>query len=336
MTLMTDVSNQSTTWIFQYNPRNYDLADFIEQTGPVDHWPANRQRSLMQPHQRVYILRAGGREGGRNARIEAVGCFETAADADDTDPYEPYRILIRYESWIEPPLDRETMRSDPVLGVYHPLYFGEPVTSFLAPDRVAERLAVLTGPRLRPIRSKSTLGPSEIFPRTELVDGQPPRQFASLLGQAYRSAHEQLPLSEYREVFRDPERIARAIDAHARLQNQLARLLENRGVAPYSPNIAGPNFDIAWQVEDAVYVAEMKSLTSDNEEIQLRIGLGQVLMYRYLLAQRFPTVRAILAVEYEPTSPSWPKLCEELGVMLLWPEVMEERLHARQAFGLLP
>ena len=37
------------------------------------------------------------------------------------------------------------------------------------------------------------------------------------------------------------------------------------------------SFDIAWEDEGTVFVAEVKSLTTENEEKQLRSGLGQVL-----------------------------------------------------------
>lgn len=138
-------------------------------------------------------------------------------------------------------------------------------------------------------------------------------------------------MSEIGAVFRDAEQMARANRTHASLQNRLAHLLRTSGIIPLSPHSTGPNFDIAWQMGQIVYVAEVKSLTPDNEESQLRLGLGQVLMYRYLLAQRYATVRAILAVEHEPANPSWPKLCEELEVILLWPDVMEATLQSYHA-----
>jgi len=128
---MNDATNQSHIWIFQYHPDGYDLTDFVAHEGQQDHWPAKHQRSLMQPNQLVYILRAGGREGGSKARLEALGRFVSAAYANyEFDATEPFRINIRYESWIEPPLDRETMRSDLVLGVYHPLSTGLQATIF--------------------------------------------------------------------------------------------------------------------------------------------------------------------------------------------------------------
>ena len=43
------------------------------------------------------------------------------------------------------------------------------------------------------------------------------------------------------------------------------------------PLLPEPNFDLAWQRDETVFVAVVKSTTASNEEEQLRLGLGQVL-----------------------------------------------------------
>ena len=56
-----------------------------------------------------------------------------------------------------------------------------------------------------------------------------------------------------------------------------------------------PNFDLAWQAGDTAFVVEIKSITDDNEEEQLRIGLGQVLRYRHCFqCIGYPKVIAVL------------------------------------------
>jgi hypothetical protein len=54
---------------------------------------------------------------------------------------------------------------------------------------------------------------------------------------------------------------------------------------------------------EAIFFAEVKSLTEDNEEMQLRLGLAQALMYRHRLACMHGgvSIRAVLLVEIEPT-----------------------------------
>ena len=79
-----------------------------------------------------------------------------------------------------------------------------------------------------------------------------------------------------------------------------------------------PDFDLAWTVDGCVWVAEVKSLTLANEERQLRLGLGQVIRYRDLLSRRRNDVRAVLAVEWQPSDSTWLRVCQSVGVKLTW------------------
>ena len=128
-------------------------------------------------------------------------------------------------------------------------------------------------------------------------------------------------------VFRfDPDAIDRGTNAHNKVQNQLADAVRARGWEPRSPSDTDPLFDVGWIAADAAWIAEVKSLTSTNEERQLRLGLGQVLSYAHLVAWGFEDNRPVLAVEREPSSEYWPDLCQSHGVALSWPEVFDELL----------
>ena len=110
----------------------------------------------------------------------------------------------------------------------------------------------------------------------------------------------------------------RGLQGHTDTQNELASVLSNAGIEPRRGLRPGPDFDLAWQKDGTVFVAEVKSITSENEEHQLRVGLGQVLRYR----QRLSTlghvrVVAVLVPERRPRDPSWRELCQEVGVALL-------------------
>ena len=105
---------------------------------------------------------------------------------------------------------------------------------------------------------------------------------------------------------------------HSDMQNALAQVLRQAGIEPRSRLPHEPNFDIAWETEGTVFVAEVKSITDDNEEEQLRLGLGQVLRYRHRLrALGHDHVVAVLAPERAPRDASWVDLCDELGIALL-------------------
>ena len=138
------------------------------------------------------------------------------------------------------------------------------------------------------------------------------------LGAAYREARVS-PLASGRQPFTvDPALVERGLKGHSDMQNALAQVLRQAGIEPRSSLPREPNFDIAWETEGTVFVAEVKSITDDNEEEQLRLGLGQVLRYRHRLqGLGHDHVVAVLAPERAPRDCSWVELCHELGVVLL-------------------
>ncbi|MFZ5895561.1 MAG: hypothetical protein ACOY0T_31175 [Myxococcota bacterium] len=141
----------------------------------------------------------------------------------------------------------------------------------------------------------------------------------NLVGQTYANIG-RLPASEARQPFDvDPDKVDRGNQAHASTQDALADFLRARGITPLAPQEGDPKFDLAWKTGGVTFVAEVKSTTVANREQQLRLGLGQVLRYRYLLAAGGEEVRAVLVAEKEPTDSSWLGMCDDLGVVLTWP-----------------
>ncbi|MDB5583793.1 MAG: hypothetical protein JWR80_8969 [Bradyrhizobium sp.] len=144
------------------------------------------------------------------------------------------------------------------------------------------------------------------------------------LGVSYRQANETLAVSTIDPFAVDPALVERALKGHASTQNALAAFVASMGATPLSPIAGGPNFDLAWEHGGEVWVAEVKSCTARNQENQLRLGLGQVLRYRSVLSRRLNRpVRTVLMVEMEPLDPSWKSLCDELGVELRWPSLLQ-------------
>jgi hypothetical protein len=140
----------------------------------------------------------------------------------------------------------------------------------------------------------------------------------SAFGAAYREARVS-PLPSERQPFTvDPALVERGLQGHADTQNALAQVLRQAGIDPRSRLPNEPNFDLAWERSGKIFVAEVKSITDDNEEEQLRLGLGQVLRYRHRLRRLgHGQVIAVLVPERTPRDPSWEELCSELGVVLL-------------------
>ena len=124
----------------------------------------------------------------------------------------------------------------------------------------------------------------------------------------------------------DPDVMDRGTNAHKDVQDQLADAVLARGWQPLSPGASDPQFDVAWIAGRKAWITEVKSLTDSNEERQLRLGLGQVLSYAYLVDWGMEANHPVLAVEREPSEPYWPEFCRSHGVSLSWPEVFSELL----------
>lgn len=139
------------------------------------------------------------------------------------------------------------------------------------------------------------------------------------LGLDYRQVNESAAISLRDPFAVDPDIVERGVNGHAKTQNLLADYVERQGYKPLRPQLIGPQYDVGWEAGSHFYVAEVKSLTDDNEERQLRYGLGQLLRYRHLLSAVHRRVNAVLAVERAPSDPSWHRLCAHLGVLLVWP-----------------
>lgn len=182
--------------------------------------------------------------------------------------------------------------------------------------------------RLRPNNPYMTKFPAELV---DLIPGLseelaeagplpvvPPVPGSSQVGQEYEEANEEPATSEREPFDVDPAVVDRGVAGHAVTQNALAAWVRSKKLDPLRPGPGDPAFDLAWWDAEVLYVAEVKSLTTKNEEKQLRLGLGQVLRYRHLLGKKAAVV-AVLAVEREPSDPSWRELCTDLTVRLVWP-----------------
>lgn len=144
----------------------------------------------------------------------------------------------------------------------------------------------------------------------------------SHFGRPFVPDDENVTISVREPFHTDPDVLDRGTRGHRKTRNSLAAYLQSAGIEPRDPE-AQPLFDLAWRDGGVLFVAEVKSLTSKNEEHQLRLGLGQVLRYRDQLAQGTERVVAVLVVEREPSDLTWLRLCSALGVPLVWPAAFD-------------
>ncbi len=171
----------------------------------------------------------------------------------------------------------------------------------------------------------------DIFPRLR-IDAAPPASHAaspddSECGQPYQYVDTLASVARGAPISADPALVERALRGHRLTQNALAEFVRANGWDPRSPRADDPPFDLCWYVDKTIYVAEVKSVTDANMETQLRLGLGQILKYRHLVARRTcKPSRAILVLEAKPQDDTWIDLCRDLGVDLIWPPFLKTNL----------
>jgi hypothetical protein len=151
-----------------------------------------------------------------------------------------------------------------------------------------------------------------------------PSAAAPGLGASYRREDEATATAQRDPFFVDPSVVDRGVRGHARTQNQLADYITALGHHPRSHVAGEPAFDLAWETNQTIYVAEVKSISKTNEERQLRLGLGQLLRYRQLLGGKGKPVRAVLVVERQPSDQNWFELCSSLDVLVVWPPAFSQ------------
>jgi hypothetical protein len=155
-----------------------------------------------------------------------------------------------------------------------------------------------------------------------LAEGNP--QF----GAAYRPAVNEEPSEEELPPHVvDLAELDRATKRHMRLQDQLAEALRRRGIEPLSAATSEPKFDLAFEFGSNRYVVEVKGGNPPGSQ-QVRLGVGQVVEYRHLLAQGQPVdVRPVVLLETGPSYP-WPSLAKEIGLRFLVADRLEESMTA--------
>jgi hypothetical protein len=147
-----------------------------------------------------------------------------------------------------------------------------------------------------------------------------------VIGSEYRTADEETSVGERDPFSIDPAIVERGLRSHAAMQNAMAAFLKNNQLIPLSPGPDEPNYDIAWKLNNEIWIAEIKSVTNTNEEKQLRLGLGPVLRYCHIL-KTTGNVHGVLVIERAPSDQTWIDLCEAHNIILVWPEIFSSKIN---------
>ncbi|MEH0929083.1 hypothetical protein [Micromonospora sp. CPCC 205558] len=132
------------------------------------------------------------------------------------------------------------------------------------------------------------------------------REYAGSAAPADLPAQRSFDANAYRAGVSEHDRLCRALIDH----------LDAEGIRA-GAGLRDVLVDLAWRDADGrQFIAEVKSVVGGNEVEQLRLGLGQVLEYRHLLARRGVDATPVLVVS-RCTAQAWFDICAENQVVLI-------------------
>jgi HJR/Mrr/RecB family endonuclease len=134
-TLMAD-------WIFQANPKHYDLHAAVARSRK-DWWNTPRYRDRIAVHDRVWLQIVGPDRPG----IYYVATIVSLPYEGSDERFGPWHTDIRWDYRIDPPLPRPELVNDPALQSFRP-FRGFQGSNVPVPPEIASRLLELAGPRL--------------------------------------------------------------------------------------------------------------------------------------------------------------------------------------------
>jgi predicted Mrr-cat superfamily restriction endonuclease len=138
--------DRSGAWVFQANPRRFDLLQAL-QDGGTEMWSVNQHHQDIQPGDRVWF-----RLTGPGAGVYAVGQVTSLARPEASE-FGDWQVDVTFESRIDPPLLRAESDTDPVLSATSALG-GLMGTNLSLPAEADTRLEEVTEDRLIPIAGR--------------------------------------------------------------------------------------------------------------------------------------------------------------------------------------
>jgi Restriction endonuclease/EVE domain len=101
-------------WVFQCNPKRYDLASEIEKGTQTEDWSMNQHRERVSPGDRVFFWQTG-----LNARLLAVGHVDSPVYEQES-PFGNHRVDIIFDYKILPPVTRPEVLEQQALSTFAP------------------------------------------------------------------------------------------------------------------------------------------------------------------------------------------------------------------------
>lgn len=137
-----------TDWIFQANPKRYDVHAAVKRS-PDDSWNTPRSRDSIAIGDRVWLSIVGPSNPGLYYVAEATSLPYETPDSE----FGRWHTDIRYIHRIDPPLSRSELLADPIVNQCR-LLGGFQGSNAIIPEDIAARLRDLASDRFKSVRGE--------------------------------------------------------------------------------------------------------------------------------------------------------------------------------------
>ena len=149
-------------WLFQCNPKRYNLKSAIER-GADDNWAMNQHRGEASPGDRVFFWQTGP-----DACLRAVGRITSPIFERPGSQFGAYGVSVAYDFAVTPPLTRQEVQGDPVLGTFRPFTWAMGTNVPIPDPNIVQALDDAIRSRLSPIATASPLEAADLDHQKDL------------------------------------------------------------------------------------------------------------------------------------------------------------------------
>ncbi|MGD9617581.1 MAG: restriction endonuclease [Alphaproteobacteria bacterium] len=141
-------------WLFQCNPKRFDLAALLESGVGKDDWAMNQRRKDISPGDRVFLWQTGP-----DAQLLATAYVISPA-YEKEGPFGQYYVDIQFDAKVASPIKRIEILANEILSKYAP-FRGAMGTNFVIPDDVASELERVLEGRTTFVANSFSLSPNQ-------------------------------------------------------------------------------------------------------------------------------------------------------------------------------
>jgi restriction endonuclease Mrr len=138
----------SSSWIFQGNPKLYDLVERAT-SGQDDNWAMNQHRADVRVGDQIYFYLSGADAGIYVVGSVAGPVFDAGPDAN----FGRWKVAIDYQYLVDTPITRAELLSDPITSNVR-VFKGAQGTNFEISNTVAEAIDKLSDNRRSPVEQR--------------------------------------------------------------------------------------------------------------------------------------------------------------------------------------